>query len=36
MEGARPIQDHPFTGDTLFMVGNEGEGLNENQIEICD
>lgn len=36
MENARPIQEHPFQGDTLFMLGNEGSGLNKNQIAICD
>ena len=30
IEGAKPIQDHPFNGDTLFMLGNEGSGLNQN------
>ena len=33
---SRPIQEAPFRGDTLFMLGNEGSGLNENQIAICD
>ena len=31
-----PIQSQPFKGDTLFMLGNEGSGLNENQMAICD
>ena len=30
MPEAKPIQDHPFSGDTLFMLGNEGSGLNKN------
>ena len=30
------IQSHPFSGDTLFMLGNEGTGLNQRQKEICD
>ena len=36
IEGAKPIHEMPFTGDTVFMLGNEGSGLNEKQIEICD
>jgi tRNA G18 (ribose-2'-O)-methylase SpoU len=26
---SRPIQEHPFRGDTLFLLGNEGSGLNQ-------
>ena len=33
---SRPIHEQPFLGDTLFLLGNEGSGLNENQIKICD
>ena len=33
---SRPIQEQPFRGDTLFMLGNEGSGLNSNQIAMCD
>ena len=36
MPESRPIQEHPFRGDTLFVLGNEGSGLNANQIAICD
>eukprot|EP00347_Sterkiella_histriomuscorum_P002329 403368571 len=36
MPEAQPIHAHPFKGDTLFMLGNEGSGLNKNQIAICD
>jgi len=28
IEGAKPIQSQPFKGETLFMLGNEGSGLN--------
>ena len=28
MPDAKPIQDAPFRGDTLFLLGNEGSGLN--------
>ena len=36
MNNAQPIHTHPFQGDTLFLLGNEGAGLNNNQIAICD
>ena len=32
MAEAQPINEHPFTGDTLFMLGNEGYGLTVDQI----
>ena len=28
MPESRPIQEQPFRGDTLFVLGNEGSGLN--------
>ena len=31
-----PVQEHPFTGPTCFMSGNEGTGLNEQQLKACD
>ena len=30
------VSKFPFKGSTLFVVGNEGTGLNVNQKEICD
>ncbi|CAI2379014.1 unnamed protein product [Moneuplotes crassus] len=36
IEGAEPVHKMPFRGDTLFMLGNEGTGLNQNQIDVCD
>lgn len=36
MKESRPIHEHPFQGPTLFLLGNEGSGLNKNQIAICD
>lgn len=33
---SRPIQEHPFQGHTLFLLGNEGSGLNSTQIAMCD
>ena len=31
-----PIQNHPFKGNTLFILGNEGAGLNKKQKDLCD
>ena len=31
-----PIQKEPFKGNTLFVLGNEGMGLNKRQKELCD
>ena len=31
-----PVQSQPFTGDTCFMLGNEGTGMNELQLHACD
>ena len=28
--------DACFSGDTAFMMGNEGRGMNENQMKLCD
>ena len=36
MPESKPIHEQPFLGDTLFLLGNEGSGLNQNQIDICD
>lgn len=33
---AASVVDHPFTGSTAFMMGNEGEGLTEKQLRMCD
>lgn len=30
------VESHPFTGNTAFMLGNEGQGLNEKQMRLCD
>lgn len=31
-----PIQNHPFKGNTLFILGNEGAGMNQKQKDLCD
>ena len=36
VDDAIPIQTHPFTQSTAFMVGNEGSGLSSSQIACCD
>ncbi|KAG2488382.1 hypothetical protein HYH03_013069 [Edaphochlamys debaryana] len=35
-EGALPVQEHPFTGPTAFLLGNEGQGLSDKQMALCD
>ena len=35
-EGAESVQGHPFRGCTAFLMGNEGHGLTEAQIAVCD
>ena len=35
-EGARDVATRPFTGDTCFLAGNEGEGLTEALKAACD
>lgn len=36
LESARSIDDKPFQGDTAFIMGNEGSGMNAAQTAICD
>ncbi|KAI7843549.1 hypothetical protein COHA_002791 [Chlorella ohadii] len=36
MDGARSVHSFPFKGNTAFMLGNEGAGLNEKQLALCD
>ncbi len=33
---AENIEAEPFQGDTAFLLGNEGTGLNEDQLNSCD
>jgi tRNA G18 (ribose-2'-O)-methylase SpoU len=30
------VNKQPFKGNTLFVLGNEGSGMNKNQKELCD
>mmetsp|Transcript_13216 Transcript_13216/g.23978 ORF Transcript_13216/g.23978 Transcript_13216/m.23978 type:complete len:274 (+) Transcript_13216:222-1043(+) len=30
------LDAEPFTGDTAFMMGNEGQGMNSKQMAVCD
>lgn len=30
------VEQHPFDGNTAFLVGNEGTGLTEQQKKRCD
>eukprot|EP00798_Chlamydomonas_sp_ICE-L_P021348 gene21348-28284_t len=36
VDGAKPIQSHPFKGPTAFMLGNEGDGMTQRQMDLCD
>jgi len=35
-EGAELVHEHPFRGDTVFVMGNEADGLRRDQLEDCD
>ncbi|KAG0611818.1 hypothetical protein M758_7G166900 [Ceratodon purpureus] len=35
-EGAAGVHKHPFNRSTAFVLGNEGTGLSEKEMEICD
>lgn len=35
-EDAKPVNDSPFAGSTAFLIGNEGTGLEDWQMELCD
>lgn len=35
-EEAHSVWDEPFSGNTAFIIGNEGEGLSPKQLEIAD
>ena len=36
MKESIPIEEHPFQGNTAFVMGNEGTGLLDKQKAICD
>ncbi|CAH0490412.1 unnamed protein product [Peronospora farinosa] len=36
MQNAKSIADQPFHGDSAFIMGNEGSGMNAAQVAICD
>lgn len=35
-DGAKPVHSHPFTRSTAFLLGNEGTGLSDKEMAICD
>ncbi|KAL3133159.1 hypothetical protein ABBQ38_007053 [Trebouxia sp. C0009 RCD-2024] len=35
-DAAHAVNTHPFRGNTAFMLGNEGTGLSEHQLKLCD
>lgn len=36
VDEAKPANSLPFRGNTAFMLGNEGQGLNKKQLSYCD
>lgn len=36
LDQAQPIVEHPFRKPTAFIIGNEGEGMNDRQKSVCD
>lgn len=36
MDQARAVHEHPWTGSTAFILGNEGTGLSKQDKAICD
>jgi tRNA G18 (ribose-2'-O)-methylase SpoU len=35
-ENSKPVHSQPFKGNTLFVLGNEGVGMNQKQKDLCD
>jgi tRNA C32,U32 (ribose-2'-O)-methylase TrmJ len=35
-DNAKAVHTHPWSGPVAFMLGNEGTGLNERQLRVCD
>ncbi|KAJ7548311.1 hypothetical protein O6H91_07G006700 [Diphasiastrum complanatum] len=36
VDGASAVHTHPFKRNTAFMLGNEGTGLSQKEMSICD
>ena len=36
VEDAQDLDTEPFSGDTAIMMGNEGSGMNQKQMDACD
>ena len=36
IDGAASVASHPFRGPTAFILGNEGHGLRQVEIDVCD
>lgn len=36
VESARSVGEQPFAGRQAFMLGNEGQGMPEHQLKVCD
>ena len=35
-EGAHALSSAPFSGPTAFLLGNEGQGLSQEEMDVCD
>mmetsp|Transcript_14928 Transcript_14928/g.42506 ORF Transcript_14928/g.42506 Transcript_14928/m.42506 type:complete len:219 (-) Transcript_14928:793-1449(-) len=35
-DSAMPVHRHPFRGNTALMMGEEGHGMNDKQMNLCD
>ena len=35
-QNSKNIEEHPFSGNTAFLPGNEGAGLSQKQLDLCD
>jgi 23S rRNA (guanosine2251-2'-O)-methyltransferase len=36
MEGSKELREEKFDTPTVFVVGNEGEGIHKRTLELCD
>jgi 23S rRNA (guanosine2251-2'-O)-methyltransferase len=35
-DGGEPLPEKPFNSPTVFIIGNEGEGIKQKTKELCD
>ncbi len=36
MAGSKKLQEEKFDAPTVFVIGNEGDGIREKTLELCD